>query len=184
MSNYQADWLLDDEGNAIDEENNSEGEESDISNDEGDEEQEGDDDMEQQHESYKDLNSMPPPSGLPKAFMSSHVDIDDQDGDDITLDGSILTANLPTKKELQVDHQSCLNLTTFQIRRARDADEDERFPDEVIDSPCFLTYSGRHSRGCCSTSPLRPLSSIAIISNFSLASQREFAAGLQSYLSI
>lgn len=100
MSNYQADWLVDDEGNALDEgdEDESDGDNSDISQDESDEEI--GDGMEPA--SFQGLGSMPPPVGLPKSYFR---DLDDQDGDDITLDGSILTANLPTKKELQVRHQ-------------------------------------------------------------------------------
>jgi hypothetical protein len=101
MSNYQADWLVDDEGKEIhDSDDHSGGEGEDD-----DDEEESEDDMEeQQSPSFQNLGSMAPPSGLPKGFTgeASSEFGDHDEGDDITLDGSILTANLPSKKELQV----------------------------------------------------------------------------------
>jgi hypothetical protein len=103
MSTYQADWLVDDEGKEI---HGSDGNESgDHSEGEDEEDESGEDDMEEQKSpAFQTLGSMAPPSGLPKGFTAAEAssEFGDGDGDDITLDGSILTANLPSKKELQV----------------------------------------------------------------------------------
>ena len=117
MSNYQADWLIDDEGKVIDEDGSGNEEDEDggdgednegEEDDDVDDEEEDGDDMEQQQKEeliqVKDLSAMLPPSGLPKAYIDgvdSNLVLEEED-DDITLDGSILTVNMPTKKELQV----------------------------------------------------------------------------------
>lgn len=111
MSSYQADWLIDEEGNAINDsgsenggDNEDDGEDNEDNDDE-DEDDEEDDDMEEQKSEkieIRDLNQMLPPSGLPKAYTNALDSNSILDEDDITLDGSILTANMPTKKELQV----------------------------------------------------------------------------------
>jgi hypothetical protein len=100
MSDYQADWLLDDEGKEIHDEDNEEEEGGDDDDDE--ESGEGSEEhMEQQEAAAAAFLSMPPPTGLPRRFTEAGSEFGD-DGDDITLDGSILTANMPSKKELQV----------------------------------------------------------------------------------
>lgn len=104
MSSYQADWLVDDDGKEIND--SDENESSDHSDGEGDDEVE-----EQQPPPFQALGSMAPPSGLPKGFAGeASSEFGDDDGDDMTLDGSILTANLPSKKELQVRPNQQVNL--------------------------------------------------------------------------
>jgi hypothetical protein len=141
MSSYQADWLLDDEGKEINEEDEEEegGSEEDGSEEEGD--------MEQQQPEDQRL-SMPPPIGLPKRFNADAASEFGDDGDDITLDGSILTANMPSKKELQVT----LPLLPLpppdplpKAKRALDAEGDDRFPDEV-DTPDDVAARVRFAR--------------------------------------
>jgi pre-rRNA-processing protein TSR1 len=131
MSSYQADWLVDEEGNPIEE-----GDEDENEEEEGDD-NEDEDDMEEQKESSNTF--MPPPLGLPKGFLGQSRPIKDELGsefgdenDDITLDGSILTVNMPTKKELQQ-------------KRKEESDENERFPDE-IDTPEDIAARVRFAR--------------------------------------
>jgi pre-rRNA-processing protein TSR1 len=113
MSGYQADWLVDDEGQLASDEEEGEGEGGEEEEEE--EEEEGDDAM----EGGAEHPAMLPPVGMMAAAPGWENEAED---DDITLDGSILDVARP------------LGQNVLEKRKVQ-AKDDDQFPDEVRPSP-------------------------------------------------
>lgn len=112
MSGYQADWLVDDEGQLASDEEHGDGGSDDEVEDEG-----NDDAM----EATENL-AMPPPVGVMTATPAWENEAED---DDITLDGSILDVARP------------MGQNVIEKRKVQ-AKDDDQFPDEV--TSCALRF--------------------------------------------